>query len=147
MMNYLMYFMLGCNNLIGRLKPAQPKRALEFTTKDHVSTRYSGTCELIHTQECLISHMRVAYHSQYWYQCWPCVFYFFVGPESDHCLPLSLNWLTAHSLLVNMIDVTLACEDANSKLVEVVSVADVSDEDRVGNSLLQIWKLRFGHKA
>ena len=33
---------------------------------------------------------------------------------------------------------TLACEDANSKLVEVVTVADVSDEDRVGNSLLQI---------
>ena len=42
---------------------------------------------------------------------------------------------------------TLACEDANSKLVEVVTVADVSDEDRVGNSLLQIWKLRFGHKT
>ena len=41
---------------------------------------------------------------------------------------------------------TLACEDAYSKLVEVVTVADVSDEDRVGNSLLQIWKLRFGHK-
>ena len=32
-------------------------------------------------------------------------------------------------------------EDAYSKLVEVV--ADVSDEDHVGNSLLQIWKLRF----
>ena len=46
-----------------------------------------------------------------------------------------------------MIDVTLACEDANLKLVEVVTVADVDDEDRVGNSLLQIWKLRFGHKA
>ena len=38
----------------------------------------------------------------------------------------------------------LAFEDDNSKLVEVVSVAD---EDRVGNSLLQIWKLRFGHKV
>jgi len=49
--------------------------------------------------------------------------------------------------LVNLIDVTLACEDAYSKLVEVVTVADVSDEDRVGNSLLQIWKLRFGHKT
>ena len=23
----------------------------------------------------------------------------------------------------------------------------VSDKDRVGNSLLQIWKLRFGHNA
>ena len=42
---------------------------------------------------------------------------------------------------------TLACEDAYSKLVEVVTVADVSDKDRVGNSLLQIWKLRFGQKA
>ena len=40
---------------------------------------------------------------------------------------------------------TLACEDANSKFVEIVTVADVSDEDRVGNSLLQIWKLRFGN--
>ena len=35
----------------------------------------------------------------------------------------------------------LACEGANSKLVEVVTVADTSDEDLVGNSLLQIWKL------
>ena len=51
------------------------------------------------------------------------------------------------SCLVNLIDVTLACEDGNSKLVEVVTVANVDDEDHVGNSLLQIWKLRFGHKA
>ena len=41
----------------------------------------------------------------------------------------------------------MACEDANSKFVEVVNVADVDDEDRVGNRLLQIWKLRFGHKV
>ena len=46
-----------------------------------------------------------------------------------------------------MIDVTLACEDAYSKLVEVVTAADVDDDDRVDNSLLQIWELRFGHKA
>ena len=39
-----------------------------------------------------------------------------------------------------MIDMTLACEDAKSKLVEVVTVADVDAEDHVGNSLL-IWKL------
>ena len=31
------------------------------------------------------------------------------------------------------LDMTLACEDANSKLVDVVTVADVDDEDRVGN--------------
>ena len=39
---------------------------------------------------------------------------------------------------------TLACEVAYSKLIEVVTVAYVSDEDRVGNSLLQILKLKFG---
>ena len=42
---------------------------------------------------------------------------------------------------------TLAYEDANSKLIEVDTVADVDDEDRIGNSLLQIWKLRFGYKV
>ena len=52
-----------------------------------------------------------------------------------------------HSCLENLIDVTLACEDAYSKLVEVVTVADVNDEERVNNSLLQIWKMRFGYKA
>ena len=46
-----------------------------------------------------------------------------------------------------MIDVTLACEDAYSKLVEVVTVAHVDAEDHVGNSLLQIWELTFGPKA
>ena len=42
---------------------------------------------------------------------------------------------------------TLACEDVNSKLAEVVIVANVDNEDCVGNSLLEIWELRFGHKA
>ena len=41
---------------------------------------------------------------------------------------------------------TLAFEDANSKVLDVVIVADVDDEDRVVNSLLQLWKRRFGHK-
>ena len=41
----------------------------------------------------------------------------------------------------------LACEDTNSKLVDIVTVANVDDEDRVGNSLVHIWELRFGHKA
>ena len=49
--------------------------------------------------------------------------------------------------LVNLINLPLACEDGNSKLVEVVTVANVDDEDRAGNSLFQIWELRFGHKA
>ena len=46
--------------------------------------------------------------------------------------------------LVNLIDVTLACEDANSKLVEVVTVADVDAGKRVDVSLVQILKLKFG---
>ena len=50
----------------------------------------------------------------------------------------SLTHSLTDSCLVNLIDVTLACEDANSKPVEVVNVANVDDEDRVANSLLQI---------
>ena len=41
---------------------------------------------------------------------------------------------------------TLACEDDNSKLVEVVTVVEV-DEKHVDNSLVQIWKVNFGHKV
>ena len=41
----------------------------------------------------------------------------------------------------------LACEDGNSKLVEVVTVVEVDDEKRVDNSLVQIWKVNFGHKV
>ena len=48
-----------------------------------------------------------------------------------------------HSLtrLVDLIDVTLACDDANSKLVEVVAVANVDDEDCAGNRDLgaEVW--------
>ena len=39
---------------------------------------------------------------------------------------------------------TLECEDANSKLVEVVTLAD---ENSVDDSLVQICKLMFGHKG
>jgi len=35
-----------------------------------------------------------------------------------------------------LIDVILACEDGNSKLVEVVTVVDVDDEKRVDSSLV-----------
>ena len=41
----------------------------------------------------------------------------------------------------------LAREDANSKLVEVVTVANVDTEKRVDHSLVQIWKMKFGHKV
>ena len=56
------------------------------------------------------------------------------------------NSLT-HCRLIDLIEVTLACVDANSKLVDVVTVADVDAEDRVSKILLQILMLRFGHKA
>ena len=42
---------------------------------------------------------------------------------------------------------TLACEDDNSKLVAVVTVAHVDDEKYVENSLVQIWKVNFGQKV
>ena len=38
---------------------------------------------------------------------------------------------------------TLAWKDANPKLIEVVTVAHVDDD----NSLVQIWKVKFGHKV
>ena len=59
----------------------------------------------------------------------------------------SLTYQLTNTCLVDLIDVTLACKDDNAKLVEAVTVADVDDEDRISNSLLQIWKLRLGHKA
>ena len=73
--------------------------------------------------------------------------YFFLRPKSDRWLPLSGTDQLTHCCLVNFIDVTLACEDANSKLVEVVTVADLDSEDYVGNCLLQIWELAFGPKT
>ena len=41
----------------------------------------------------------------------------------------------------------MACEDDNSKLDEFVTVADIDDEKRFDDSFMQIWKLKFGHKA
>ena len=48
--------------------------------------------------------------------------FFFIGPESDHCLPLSVTEQVTHSCLVDFIDVTLAFEDANSKHVVLKSI-------------------------
>ena len=41
----------------------------------------------------------------------------------------------------------MACEDGNSKLVEVVTVVDDDDEKRVDNILVHIWKVKFGRKV
>ena len=59
----------------------------------------------------------------------------------------SVTNLLTNCCLVDFIDMTLACEDVNSKLVEVVTVADVTAEKRFDDSIMQIWKLKFGHKA
>ena len=56
---------------------------------------------------------------------------------------LVTNYLTdscTNSCLVDLIDVTLECEDANSKLVEVVDAGK-----RVDESLAEVWKLKFSH--
>ena len=39
---------------------------------------------------------------------------------------------------------TLAFEDANSKLLDVISVANVDAEERIGDSLVEILKLKLG---
>ena len=62
----------------------------------------------------------------------------FIRPESDHWLPLSVTHSVTLCRLVYLIDMTLMCDDANSKLADVVTFADADDEDHVGNSLLQI---------
>ena len=56
-------------------------------------------------------------------------------------LPNSLTHSLTDSCLVNLIDMTLAFEGAYSKLVEAVTVSHVDDENRVDNSLVQIWKV------
>ena len=38
----------------------------------------------------------------------------------------------------------LAFEDANSKLLDVVGVADVNSEEGVDDSLVEMLKLKFG---
>ena len=63
----------------------------------------------------------------------------FIGPESDQWLCFSLTHsLTDSEHLVNMIDATLACKDATSKLAKAVTAAGVDDEDHVGSILVQI---------
>ena len=80
------------------------------------------------------------------FEWWWCVKYSFYRTRVRSLVILVSDSLT-NSCLVNLIDVTLACEDTNSKLVDIVTVANVDDEDCIGNSLLQIWELRIVHKA
>ena len=63
--------------------------------------------------------------------------------QSFHWLPLSL---VSDSLtpVQQMTDVTLAPDDADSKVLDVVSVADIDAQERVDDSLVDILKLRYG---
>ena len=59
----------------------------------------------------------------------------------------SLTGLVTHSLSnscsVDLIDATLACEGANFKLVDGVTVADIDAEKSVDDNMVQIWKLKL----
>ena len=61
---------------------------------------------------------------------------------SDSLTAKLTNWLT-HSFLVDLTEVTLAFEDANSKLLDVVSVADFDTKECVDERLVYISKLMF----
>ena len=56
----------------------------------------------------------------------------------------SLSILVTDSCCWDFTGVTLAFEDANSKLLDFVSIADIDADERVDDSLVKIWKLNFG---
>ena len=61
----------------------------------------------------------------------------------------SLATLVTNSLthcLIDLIDVTLTFEDANSKLLDVVSVADINALECEDYRLVEIMKLMFGQE-
>ena len=72
--------------------------------------------------------------------------FFFIGPKSDQLAALVTNSLYSLTdcCLVDFTDVALAFEDANPKLLDVVSIADVVAKKRVDNSFVKILKLKFG---
>ena len=55
----------------------------------------------------------------------------------------SLVHSLTNSCLVDLTDLTLAFEDTKSKLLDVVSVADVDAKEHVDDSLVKILKLHF----
>ena len=66
----------------------------------------------------------------------------FIGPETDHCVPLTaVTQALSHRCCWDLTDVTLACEDANWNLLDVVNVADIDAEEGVDYNLVKILKL------
>jgi len=69
----------------------------------------------------------------------------FIGPNPIiGCLPLSLTKSLNNQCCLYLTDVPLAFEDANIKILDVVSVADIDAEERVEDSLVEILMLKFG---
>ena len=101
----------------------QPSRAILLSAIFHTrsSARVSSQHELfralsLESAQCLLAELICPQGSAF-------LLLLFIGPESDHweCLSVtdSLTDSLTHSCLVNLINVSLACEDGNSKLVEV----------------------------
>ena len=59
----------------------------------------------------------------------------------------SLTHSLSNSCSVDLIDATLACEGANFKLVDGVTVADIDAEKSVDDNMVQIQKLKFCPKV
>ena len=66
----------------------------------------------------------------------------FIGPKSDHCIPLSVTDSLTDSCCWDLSDGTLAIEDSISKLLHVVCVANIEAQERVDDSLVEILKLK-----
>ena len=71
---------------------------------------------------------------------------FFIRPECDHWLPLSVVTNSLTHCLIDLIDVTLTFEDANSNFLDVVSVADINALECEDYRLVEIMKLMFGQE-
>ena len=65
---------------------------------------------------------------------------FISDPSPVIVYPCHFHWL-AHCCLVDLTDVTLTFEDANSKIL------DVDIEESVDNSSVKVLKLRFGREV
>ena len=58
-------------------------------------------------------------------------------------MPTLVTYSLTHCRLIDLIDMILACEDANSKLADIITVANVDNEERVVNSLVEILMLKI----
>ena len=107
---------------------------------DHVSTNFLFVCVL------LLSRLISKYSSHPSLMSTKHHLVLIIGPESDHweCLSVT-NWLT-NCCLVNLIDVALACEDANSKLVRLLLLVMLRLRNMLTTVCYRFGRWSFGHK-